>query len=587
MKKIPFFSLFLFLLSFLSLSAETLHLESFRTKNFISDINNAVTSESPETLVKAATPYLMKMKTSNIPNCFGCSLHLIHATENAAPDMQLAAADLAVKFSDDLPEIHHHYLTRIFHCTPFRIDKIIVHFFKAADRSMRFAFADSVIFLFIGKLSTICLIFFIIFIAVMFLKYMGLAVHKYRHLVGFSKFYSIGLIITFFVSVWIVSGDFNNMIYIMIPFLLFFGEIGTRSEKITLHIAAILFMITSAVSMAAEKSRISQYDQEIAFSHLLAVISPDLLQDENIDLSQPGGYMAKGFLFLYNGNFGRAAFNLKKELASVDTREVRTMLSNAIGIALASNGNPQEAVSYLEEAYQQTGDPKIGYNLAKVLYEADSKDESSKLEKSIIYSDSAESFSYPYFYFSDASKIWKYLCYGNRTVNDRGKINSMIYVLFAIFFYFFVAFIRYCYLGSLKLSRCLECGTVMCSKCNAGGNEVCAVCKLMKADSSLFKRGEREIYETRRENFFKRCSIIMNILTFTIPGGGLLFIDRTFEGSLYLAIPLIITLVYFMNSMGLVIDNSDGSIARTVIISINILVYCLSVIRALFAVRRN
>ena len=71
----------------------------------------------------------------------------------------------------------------------------------------------------------------------------------------------------------------------------------------------------------------------------------------------------------------------------------------------------------------------------------------------------------------------------------------------------------------------------------------------MKADYTLFKRGEREIYENRRENFFRRRSIIMNILTFTIPGGGLLFINKTFEGSFYLAVPLTVTLVYFMNTM--------------------------------------
>ena len=79
----------------------------------------------------------------------------------------------------------------------------------------------------------------------------------------------------------------------------------------------------------------------------------------------------------------------------------------------------------------------------------------------------------------------------------------------------------------------------------------------------------------------------MNILTFTVPGGGLLFIDKIFEGSLYLAFPLTITLVYFMNTMGLVVDKPDESLMKTIIISIDLFVYCLSVIRALFSVRRN
>lgn len=585
MKKISLIFLFFFFL--FSLSAETLHLDGFKNSDFVSDINSAVVSGSPEILVKAATPYLTKMKTSNIPNCFGCSLHLIEATAKASPEVQLAAADLAVKFSDDLPEVHHHYLTRLFHFAPTRPDKIVIHFFKAADRSLRSAFADSVIFLFIGKLSAICLIFFVVFVLIMLFKYTGLVVHRYKHLVGFSKFYAIGLGITFFVSVWLVSDNFNNMIYILIPFLLFFGEIGTRREKITLYIAVISFLATSSLSMAAEKRKPGQYDQDVAYNHLLAVISPDLLPEENIDVSQPGAYMAKGFIFLYNGNFSRAAFNLKKELSTAEMPEIRIMLSNALGIALSSNGNPKAAVPYLRDAYERTNDPKIGYNLAKVMYESDLHDESAKLEKSLIYSASSDTFSYPHLYFSDASKIWKYLCYGKDAGNNRNTINSILYIAMALAFYIFVIIIRRLYLGSLKLSRCLECGNIMCSKCNAGGNDVCAVCKLMKADASLFKRGEQEIYETRRDNFFRRRSIIMNILTFAVPGGGLIFIDKTLEGATYLAVPLTITLVYFMNTMGLVVDKTDAFLIKTAIISIDLFIYCLSVIRALFAVRRD
>lgn len=585
MKKI--FPLFLFFFLLFPLSAETLRLDTFSNKKFISDINNAILSESPETLVKAATPYISKMKASSIPNCFGCSLYLIKTTEDAAPEMQLAAADLAIKFSNDLPEIHHHYLVRLIHFAPTRIDKIIYHFFKAWDRSMNFAFADSVIFLFIGKLSAICLIFFVTFIGIMFLKYTGLVIHKFKHLVGFSKFYAIGLAITFFTSVWLVSDNFNNMIYILIPFLLFFGDIGTRKERVSLYITVLLFMMTSAVSMTAEKSRPSLYDQDVAYKHLLSVISPDLASEENIDLSQPGGHMAKGFIFLYNGNFNRAAFNLKKELSSTEDPEMKIVLSNALGVALTSNGNHKEAVEYLKDAYERSGDPKIGFNLAKVLYEDERKEESKKLEKQLLYSDSSESFSFPYIYTSDASKIWRYLCYGNGTISNRNKINSLIYIISAVLFYFFVILIKYFYLGNPEISRCLECGNIMCSKCNAGGNDVCAVCKLMKADYTLFKRGEREIYETRRENFFRRRSIIMNILTFLVPGGGLLFIDKTVEGAVYLAVPLTVTLVYFMNTMGLVVDEADGTVMKTIIFSIDLFIYCVSVIRALFAVRRD
>jgi hypothetical protein len=585
MKKISLIFSFLFFI--FSLSAETLHINAFSNKEFISDVNNALVSESPEILVKAATPYLSKMRESNIPNCFGCSLYLIKTTENAAPEMQLAAADLAVKFSDDLPEIHHHYLVRLFHFAPTRPDKIITHFFKAADRSLRFAFSDSVIYLFIGKLSAICLIFFAILIGIMFLKYTGLAVHKYKHIVGFSKFYGIGLLITFFVSMWLVAGNFNNMVFLLIPFLIFFGDLGTRAEKLMLHIAVFFFILTSAVSMTAEKQKASQYDQNVAYNHLLAVVSPDLMPEENIDLSQPGAYMAKGFIFLYNGNFSRAAFNLKKELSSVEVPEIKTMLFNALGVALASNGNHKEALPYLREAYENSGNPKIGYNLSKVLDETGFREESSKLEKKLIYSAPSESFYYPSLYFSNPAVIWRYLSYGNVAASDRNIINSAIYIISALLFYLFIIILKYCYLGSFKLSRCLECGNIMCSKCNVGGNDVCAVCKLMKADYTLFKRGEREIYEARRESFFRRRSIIMNILTFTIPGGGLLFIDKTFSGALCLAVPLTITLVYFMNTMGLVVDKTDSFLIRTAIISIDLLIYCISVIRALFAVRRD
>ena len=79
----------------------------------------------------------------------------------------------------------------------------------------------------------------------------------------------------------------------------------------------------------------------------------------------------------------------------------------------------------------------------------------------------------------------------------------------------------------------------------------------------------------------------MNIITFALPGGGLIFVDRIAEGALYLAFPLIITLVYFLNTMGLVVDVTEGTMVYVSIILIDLLFYFLSVIRALFAARRS
>ena len=586
MKKTAFLFIFLFLFSFV-VSGETLHSSYIDKNEFIADINTALITESPEILIKAATPYLTEMHKANIPNCFSCSLHLIKVTENADSGMQLAAADLAVKFSNDLPEVHHHYFARLVRFAPMHIGKISTQLFSTINTSLRFIFKDSVVFLFFKNFAVICVIFFILFIAVMSLKHTGIIVHKYKHLVGFSRFYGITFLVTFLVAAGIISENFQNIIFVLIPFLIFFGDLGSRSEKIVLHTTVFLFMLTAAFSMLSEKDKTSQYNQDTAFDHLAALISPDMISEDNIDISFPGAYMAKGFLFLYNHNFSRAAFNLKKELNTVEVPEIKPMLLNALGIALASNGKQKEAVPYLKEAYNATKDKRIGYNLAKILYEDGFTKESAELESSILSSASFEVFSYPYLYFSDSSKIWEYLCCGNSGFGSRNKIHCLLYIVMSLMFYAFIILIKYTYLNSLKISRCPECGSVLCSKCSAGGNDICAVCKLMKADYTLFKRGEREIYESKRENFFRRQSILMNIITFALPGGGLIFVDRVVEGSLYLAIPLTVTLVYVFNTMGLVVDTSDGTMIKIAIILIDLLFYFLSVIRALFAAGRN
>lgn len=586
MKKTLLFFIFLSLFSFV-ISAETLHAPYFSKREFISDMNGALTSESAEALVQAATIYLSKMHEANIPNCFACSLHLIKITEKADPVMQLAAADLAVKFSNDLPEAHHHYFSRLVRFAPLNIDKIMTQLAAAVRTSLHFVFTDSTNFLVVKSLSKICLIFFALFIFVMMLKYPAIIIHKYKHLVGFSHFYAAAFLITFSVAAWIISADFHNLIFIIIPLLIFFGDLGTRSEKATLHIVVALFMLGEAFSMLTEKDIKPPYDQDIAYNHLLAVISPETLPDDNIEMSQPGAYMAKGFLFLYNHNFSRAAFNFKKELEAAEVPEIKVMLLNALGVSLASNGKHKEAIPYLRDAYEKTGDNRIGYNLAKILGEDGFTKESEMLEHKIISSDSLEVFPYPYIHFADFSLIWKYLCYGNSGYGSKNRTSCMIYIAFSVFFYLFIILIKIGYLHALKITRCPECGSVLCSKCTPGGNDVCAVCKLMKADYTLFKRGEREIYEFRRETFFKRRSLFMNIITFLLPGGGLIFVDRIAEGSLYLAIPLTITMVYYFNSMGLVVDSSDGIVTKIAIISVVMLFYFISVIRALFAARRN
>ena len=585
MKKALF--LFLFLSAFFVISAETLHSSYINKNEFIADINTAMITESPEILVKAATIYLTKMHEANIPNCFSCSLHLIKVTEKADSEMQLTAADLAVKFSNDLPEVHHHYFARLIRFAPFRITKVSEQLFAAINTSLRFIFKDSIVFLFVKSISTICLIFFVLFIAVMSLKYTGMIIHKYKHLVGFSRFYSVAFLLTFLIASVIISENYRNIVFVLIPFLIFFGDLGSRSEKIVLHIVVATFLLTNAFSMLSEKNENSRYNQDIAFNHIAALISPEMLPDDNVEMSQPGAYMAKGFLFLYSHNFSRAAFNLKKELNNVTVPEIRIMLENALGIALASNGKQKEAIPYLKEAYNKTKDKRIGYNLAKILYEDGYTKESAELENRILSSASSEVFAYPHIHFPDFSTIWEYLCYGNEGAGSRNKIRCLLYMLVSMFFYFLIVLIKYTYLNSLKISRCPECGSVLCSKCSAGGNDICAVCKLMKADYTLFKRGEREIYESKREGFFKRRSLFMNIITFALPGGGLIFVDRIAEGALYLAFPLIITLVYFLNTMGLVVDVTEGTMVYVSIILIDLLFYFLSVIRALFAARRS
>ena len=584
MKRFFIFLLVLFSFSLL-FSDNKSHKTPIDSRKFISDINSALVSESADTLMKTSGIYLTKLHESNTPNCFGCSLYLIKSTENASPEIQLAAADLAVKFSRDFPEPHHHYFTRLVQFSPTSIGKIFSQFVAAFKTSFYFAFSASIAFILIRNLSIAVLIFFAFFTIVMILKYTKPVIHNYKHLVGFSRFYSVSFALTFLIASWIITVYFHNIAFVMIPIVIFFNNIILRSEKVFMHIALFMFIILSALSILVENGKRGQYDQDIAYNNLLAVISPDLISEKDIDLTSHGGNMARGFLHLYNHNFSRAVFNLKKELPETNSA-IKPMILNALGVALASNANHKEAATYLQEAYEITQDSKIGYNLSKVLYQDGFKEESAKLEKKLLKNYSIASLSYPDFYFADISELWHYLCYGKESI-EFNQTQSIVYTGLTILFYLFVLLTKYGYFGSTKVSRCLECGRVMCSKCNSDSGNTCAVCKLMKADYTLFRHNEWELYEYQRESFFKRRSIVINFATLLLPGSGLLFLDKTFEGSLYFAVPSIISTYYLMNNSNLVIQTKGNLLMQASIISLILLFYFISIIRTLVSIRRG
>ena len=554
---------------------------------FVKDVREAVTGGESSVLIEKTAPYLKEMERSHIPNCFECSLFLINSTIQSLPDVQLVAADLAVKFSPDLPEARLHFLSRLIRFAPFKVDKITSESGKMMISFFKFPPRDAFFYSILDIVANICLVFILSYFFIIFLKYPSLIVHRFTHLSGSSKFYAGSLLMVIGVSSWILIKNEQNQALVILTFLVFLSGVSLLREKIVLYVAYVIMVAAQGGIILAGANEDSNIDRIKAMNNLYAVYSPISADIKNIDDSMPGGSMARGFKLFYDGNQSRAVFHLKKELNGISDNLIKISLENLAGLSLAATGNYKEAVPYLKNAYEESLDVHIGYNLAKVMYEGGMTEEASRFEKDLLESAGAVTLFYPHIYLPPMYKMWRFVSSGRTSDRFENRVRFAVFILSILFFYILLLLVRLNYLKGLSLTRCLECGTVMCSRCNAGGQHVCAVCRLMKAKPDIFARGEKTKYEVKRERFFARHSFYTTLFNFIFPGGGLIFSNKVLEGSTYLFLTILMVMLFLQKDSGLIFNISTGesNIFPFFVIAAVALTYLLSIVRGFIVSR--
>jgi tetratricopeptide (TPR) repeat protein len=559
----------------------------FSREGFVNDVKEGLL-EDHEALTAKMAPYLKKLRERGIPNCFECSLHLIKSTLNSDSNTQLVASDLAAKFSPDLPEAHIHYFMRLIKFSPFSIAKMSKSLSDTFITFFMFPPRDAFFYSVLNRISIGCIIFLAAFLVIMLFKHWASLVHRYMHLVGFSRFYAFALLFAVIISSLILSTNELSWLVVLMTVVMFFSGVGVMREKIIMHFVLVVCVLTEGAIILTGVTGNAVVDKNSAMINLKSIYSPTSISLDDPEIEFSGGSFAKGAMFYYSENFNRAAFYFKRELKSVTDKKIKASVDNFLGLSLARQGNYEEAREHLKSAYESTENFKIGYNLSRILYESGKAQEATVLEKHILENGGAITLSFPYIYYPEMYRMWRYLTSGKTGEALELWVQFFLYILFVIFSYIVLLMVRMNYLKGIKLHRCLECGSVICSSCNPGSNAyVCVVCRLMKAKAELFKKGESTIYEKKREGYFNRYSLFTMLFTFFLPGGGLIFSDKVVEGSIYLSIIVFFVTYLFFGASGVIYYIDPGSTGATTLILgiIAGIAYLFSVVRGFFASR--
>jgi tetratricopeptide (TPR) repeat protein len=585
-----FFSFTFFFFIFLNIqyiSAENSKHFFIDGRQFTKDVKDALMGGEESLLLEKTAMYLKEKDIFHIPNCFECSLFLIQSTLDASSGVQLVAADLAVKFSPDLPEARLHFISRLIKFAPFKTARIVSETKEMVRSFFDFPPRDAFFYSVLSTILKICLVFTLIYFLIIGLKYPSLIVHRYMHLVGHSKFYAISILLVVVLSSWILIQNEHNLFLVIMTFLVFLTGVSLLREKIIMYAAFIIALLAHGGIILTGASEDPSVDRKSAMNNLYAVYSPSSADIGKIDIAAPGGQMAKGFIHFYKDEQELAVFHLKKELGVISDGKIKTALHNILGLSLAALGNYKEAVSFLKKAYDESGNIHVGYNLAKTMYEGGMTEDATIFEKQLLATAGAVTLSYPHIEYPGMFRVWRYVSSGKTSDRFENRVRFILFILSALFFYMLLLLVRMNYLKGISLTRCLECGIVMCSRCNAGGQHVCVVCKLMKADPNVFVKGEKEKYETRRNRFFARHSIYNSIFNFICPGGGLIFSNRVLEGSAYLFMTVFLSMLIINRNTGLVfnISTGDSNTMTFILTALIAVIYLISIVRGFFVSR--
>jgi hypothetical protein len=296
-----FFSFTFFFFIFLNIQhicAENSEHSFIDGRRFTKDVKDALISGEESMLLEKTAMYLKEKEISHIPNCFECSLFLIRSTIDSSSAVQLVAADLAVKFSPDLPEARLHFISRLIKFAPFKTARILSETREMIKAFFCFPPRDAFFYSVLNTILKACLVFIFIYFLIIGLKYPSLIIHRYMHLAGHSKFYAVSLALVVALSSWILVQNEHNLFLVIMTFLVFLTGVSVLREKIILYAVFIIALLAHGGIILTGASEDPSIDRKTAMNNLYAVYSPSSSDIGKIELSAPGGQMARDHSFL-------------------------------------------------------------------------------------------------------------------------------------------------------------------------------------------------------------------------------------------------------------------------------------------------
>ena len=481
-------------------------------------------------LIRNLTDLYGKFRTLNYPNCFECSLWLIQQSADTTSTKQLILAEYAARFSPDLPETHLNRFNAVLLNRPGDIGLMVSSISKYAITALRTPVRDA----FIGALCHLAMLFaaalFIVMMLVMSVKYGRSLAHLYSHVGSFSLFHMVIGVVVMLAAVVLA---FKRVIGLEIFFILwiFFCYRIMRYRELAALILLLGAYLAAGIwlDLIAHTSPRGESDAVALFQ---AVYDPPFAEKVTVD-GNPAALFARGMQALYTGRPERADSLFESYAKQVSDHRRDALIDNLRGICAYQRGERDKARDLYSAALKKDERPEYLFNLSRALYSEGAIKEAEQLEMRAIAIAGRSNFDYPviflprpYDFYREAAAI----TLPSGLMDDpllRRAAGVLLLLLVATFLWSLGA-------ARIAISRCIECGDIICEECGGTDDEVCLTCRVIKAGKNLVGFEEQRAHAQRREQWSaqrRTLSVAAAVLT---PGAGLIYNDRIIEGLFYL-----------------------------------------------------
>ncbi|HOW52790.1 MAG TPA: hypothetical protein PLV42_12200 [bacterium] len=494
-------------------------------------------------LVRNLTDLYGKFRTLNYPNCFACSLWLIRESAEMPSSKQLIMAEYAVRFSPDLPEAHLNRFSSVLNNRPGDIALLFSSFLKFAETSLRTPSRDA----FLGALCRVVIFFtgslFIVLVLAMGMRYGRSLAHLYSHVGSFSLFHMVIGIVILLSGMFLAAKKVIGLELFFILWMFFCYRIMKYRELATLMLLFLSYL-TASVSLDLLAS-VAPAGRPEAAALYRTVYDPPFADRLTVDNGMPETIFARGIQSLYDGRFERADTLFASYAQQIrDPRRI-ALVMNLRGICAGERGDREGSRKLFIEASKIDERPEYLFNMSRALYAEGSIKDAEQVEMRAIALAGRKSFNYPVLVLPRPYDFYRAVSAPSSSAGFfsdplvRRAIATILLLLISAFLWGLGA-------ARIAISRCVECGDIICEECGGSDDEVCLTCRVIKAGKNLIGSEEQRAHALRREQWSARRRIVSISMAFVMPGTGMIYNDHIVEGVFYTAASLFLAILFLL-----------------------------------------